>query len=105
MADARGAAHHASFFFDCAHSRHPWKGVVGVAVAHTRGEAGAPHCVVMLQRAEACRGGRGVHNEERYERRGHGAQGVARHRGGGVQARNNEESARANHNDQRALLD
>ena len=95
VADARGAAHHASFFFDCAHSRHPWKGVVVEGAAIARGEAGAPHRVLM-QRVEACRGGRGVHHEESDERRRHGAQGVARHRGGGVQARNNEES-RATH--------
>ena len=93
MSDARGVANKASFSLDWlrAHSRHPLKGAVVVFVAHARGEAGAPHRVLM-QRVEACRGGRGVHHEESDERRRHGAQGVARHRGGGVQARNNEES-------------
>ena len=98
VSDARGVANKASFSLDWlrAHSRHPLKGAVVVFVAHARGEAGAPHRVLM-QRVEACRGGRGVHHEESDERRRHGAQGVARHRGGGVQARNNEES-RATHN-------
>ena len=100
MSDARGVANKASFSLDWlrAHSRHPLKGAVVVFVAHARGEAGAPHRVLM-QRVEACRGGRGVHHEESDERRRHGAQGVARHRGGGVQARNNEES-RATDDDQ-----
>ena len=100
MSDARGVANKASFSLDWlrAHSRHPWKGAVVVFVAHARGEAGAPHRVLM-QRVEACRGGRGVHHEESDERRRHGARGVARHRGGGVQARNNEES-RATDDDQ-----